>query len=342
MRKRSKVTDIILIVLIVVISTLLGISTYFNINVKKRIYKDSYFINELGLIRGGIQRYAKFKIANIDNKTILNKIEFHIKQIKQYVEKTKKCKSTKFYNSATKLIQTIQNNILKLENAKNKKIIISISEKLWIQTNMLVKYALLHHKEKFYEIIKTFNIVIYTAIIFLIFIIYIIYIKIKKGIEIESITDKLTGLFNRMYFDMVFNYFIEKYKRTKTPFSMLIIDIDDFKKINDTYGHKKGDEILEKIGEIIKTTIRKTDFGFRYGGEEFTIIFPDTHIETAYKVAQRLLNNISSQIKIDSIPVTVSGGIGEYKGENPKEFFEKIDEALYFIKRNGKNKILKI
>ena len=341
MRKKSKVTDIILFVLIIVVATLVGISAYFHFNVKKRIYEDSYFINELGLIRGGIQRYAKFKVANINKENILTEIESRLKDIKFYLNKHKKC-APKFYSNALKLIKLIQNNIYKLENAKNKKTIIAISEQLWIQTNILVGNALNYHKEKFYKILKTFNLIIYLSIIFLIFIIYFVYIKIKKGIEIESITDKLTGLFNRMYFDVIFNYFIEKYKRNKTPFSMLIIDIDNFKKINDTYGHQKGDEILENIGEIIKTTIRKTDFAFRYGGEEFVIIFPDTNIETAYKVAQRLLNNISSQIKLDSKPVTISGGIGEYKGENPRDFFEKIDEALYFAKRNGKNQILKV
>ena len=120
---------------------------------------------------------------------------------------------------------------------------------------------------------------------------------------------------------------------------MLIIDIDNFKKINDTYGHKQGDEVLQKLGEIIKKTIRKTDLAFRYGGEEFIVLFPNTHIQQALQVAQRLKKNVSQRIKIDMKPVTISGGIGEYNGENPMEFFEKIDSALYKAKNSGKNKI---
>jgi len=123
---------------------------------------------------------------------------------------------------------------------------------------------------------------------------------------------------------------------------MIIIDIDNFKKINDTYGHKKGDLILQKVGEVLKESIRKNDLAFRYGGEEFVILLPDTHLKEAHIIADRIRNVIPQKIKINNNPITISGGVGEYKGEDIKKFFKKVDKALYEAKKSGKNKIILI
>ncbi len=237
------------------------------------------------------------------------------------------------------IINDIQNKIKKLETMRDKKEILSLSEKLWYESNLMIRIALLHHKTKFSKAIDTFNFIIYSTIIFLLILILYIYKKIKRGLELDAIIDKLTNLYNRLYFDGIYKYFVEKYKRDKKPFSMIILDIDNFKKINDKYGHATGDEVLKKLGNIIKSTIRKTDFAFRYGGEEFVVIFPDTKIEEAYKIAKRILDNVPQKIKIDLKNITVSIGLGEYKGEESIKFFEKVDKALYFAKNNGKNQI---
>jgi len=339
--KRSKITDILIIILILVIAILVFVSGYFNFNVKKRIYEDSYFINQLGLIRGNIQRYTKFKIANQNNEDIINEIEITLSNIKLILHKEKSI-SNKFYYTFNVKLDNIIQNIHKLELLSNKKQLLNLSEKLWDECNDLIQTALNHHKYKFVKTINMFNYIIDMTVIFLIFLSLFLFKKVKKGLEVENITDKLTGLYNRLYFNEIYDYFIRRYNRNKQSFSMLIIDIDNFKHINDTYGHTTGDEVLKQIGSIIKETIRKTDFAFRYGGEEFVIIYPDTSIEEAFKVSQRLLETIPQKILINLNPVTISGGIGEYKGEDSKEFFEKIDEALYLAKATGKNKIIKL
>ncbi len=339
--KRSKITDIILIVLFTVIAVLLSVSGYFHFNVKQKIYEDSAFINKLGLIRGNIQRYAKFKIADIQKNEILLNIELTLNEISFRIGQEKKI-SDKFYLIFNEKLKKITKDFIILQSTAKKEDILKISETLWKETNNLINIALKYHKYKFEKAIKTFNTIIYLTVAFLLLIIIFVYKKIKKGLEIETITDKLTGLYNRLYFNEIYNYFIEKYTRDKKSFSMLIIDIDNFKKINDTYGHTTGDEVLSQIGKIIKETVRKTDFAFRYGGEEFVVIFPETELDEAYKVAERILTNVPQKIKVNLEPVTISGGIGEYKGENPKEFFEKIDEGLYLAKTTGKNKIIKV
>ena len=339
--KRSKITDIVLIVLFTVIAVLLSVSGYFHFNVKQKIYEDSTFINKLGLIRGNIQRYAKCKIAGIENKEILLNIELTLNEISFRIDQDKKF-SEKFYEIFYMKLKKINEDFMILQNCNKKEEIIRNSELLWREANDLINTALKYHKYKFEKAIKTFNTIIYLTVAFLVLIIIFVYKKVKKGLEIETITDKLTGLYNRLYFNEIYNYFTEKYKRDKSPFTMLIIDIDNFKKINDRYGHATGDEVLSRIGKIIKETVRKTDFAFRYGGEEFVVIFPETDLDEAYMVAERILTNVPQKIKVNLEPVTISGGIGEYKGENPKEFFEKIDEGLYKAKTTGKNKIVKV
>jgi len=339
--KRSKITDILIIIILIVIGILLGVSGYFHFNIKKRIYEDSYFINQIGLIRGNIQRYTKFKILNKDNQTILQEVKFTLNNIQRALIEEKKI-SDSFYNRFNKKLNKIENNIYILETTNDQNRLLEISETLWKECNELMKIALKFHRYKFSQILTTFNILIYGTVIFLIIIILFIFTKVKKGLEVETITDKLTGLYNRLYFNEIYEYFIERYKRNKHTFSMLIIDIDDFKKINDNYGHTTGDEVLIKIGTILKENIRKTDFAFRYGGEEFVIIYPDTEIKKAYEVSKRILQEIPKKVLINLKPITISGGIGEYKGENPKEFFEKVDKALYKAKKSGKNKIVSI
>ena len=339
--KRSRITNILIIVILLVVAILLIVSGYFHYNVKKRMYEDSYLINQLGLIRGNIQRYAKFKIANIQNDKIFDEIENTINSVKFLINKEKKF-SENFYEICNKQLKDVENDLLILQITNGKKEILSISEKLWQKTNNLVEIALKYHKYKFATIINVFDYLIYSTVVFLILILFFLYHKVKKGLEVETITDKLTGLYNRLYFNEIYNYLIEKYHRDKKPFSLLIIDIDNFKKINDTYGHQTGDEVLKKIGAILKHSIRKTDFAFRYGGEEFVIIYPETPLEEAYRVSERILFTIPIKVKVDLNPVTISGGIGEYKGENPKDFFEKVDDALYLAKKLGKNRIVKI
>lgn len=162
-----------------------------------------------------------------------------------------------------------------------------------------------------------------------------------------AITDVLTGLYNRRYFDKVLPQELERSRRYGLSLSILLIDADDFKKFNDTYGHPMGDRILATIGQTIKKVLRTVDFAFRYGGEEFIIILPEASIKSARKAAER----IRKQIIIDSRkilcsdlaePVTVSTGIACYPrdAEDAKALVALADSLLYQAKGAGKNRIL--
>ncbi|THB70873.1 MAG: GGDEF domain-containing protein [Gammaproteobacteria bacterium] len=155
--------------------------------------------------------------------------------------------------------------------------------------------------------------------------------------------DPLTKLPNRQAYDHQLNSEFNRWQRYNKPLTMIISDIDFFKKINDTFGHAAGDKVLKTVARVLQTNLRDTDFIARFGGEEFVILMPETHIDSAVKVAEKLRTTImdcpfhSSNRKV---PVTMSFGVCEFKaGDTKDSVFEKADKALYQAKESGRNKV---
>jgi len=168
---------------------------------------------------------------------------------------------------------------------------------------------------------------------------------------LEGFQDRLTGLFNRDFFDQVAILLVALAQRQKEPLTVLYLDLDDFKKINDEYGHPQGDRLLQKVGTVIKQSLRVSDIAARYGGEEMVVLLPKTKLEAAKKVAQRLLKNLANhpfkisgslqETKGQSFKLTASLGLAEYQaGMNPSELIGRADQALLQAKKTGKNKIV--
>lgn len=169
-----------------------------------------------------------------------------------------------------------------------------------------------------------------------------------KELEAVSIKDALTGIYNRRYFDMVLRDYLQLAKRSKDNISLMMIDVDDFKQINDVYGHVFGDKFLKGIAKQIKEVIpRSTDFCARFGGDEFVVVLYDTDKAGASKVAERIFNNLQT-IRVEGESgikeVSISVSIGVYSAVPDREisidqFVSNADEALYEAKRTGKNKV---
>ncbi len=153
-----------------------------------------------------------------------------------------------------------------------------------------------------------------------------------------SMLDGLTGLYNRRHFDGQLNREIHRSHRYGHTFSLLLIDIDDFKKVNDTYGHPVGDEILRDLSYIIKNHLRTEDIAARYGGEEFIILLPHTDIHGARIFSERLLEHTLAHEFSYELSVSFSGGISNYPyhAEDPQKLVESADKALYLSKLRGK------
>ncbi|HDD35248.1 MAG TPA: GGDEF domain-containing protein [Candidatus Desulfofervidus auxilii] len=165
-----------------------------------------------------------------------------------------------------------------------------------------------------------------------------------EKIRLSSITDALTGLYNRRYFMERLEIEWERAKRYQRPISLLILDIDHFKRINDTYGHLAGDKVLKTLGKLISKQLRKTEIAGRYGGEEFTILVPETNAEGAIKLAERLRKMVEEYpFAINgTINVTVSIGVSDAEGiETINDLIQKADAALYQAKETGRNRVVK-
>lgn len=160
----------------------------------------------------------------------------------------------------------------------------------------------------------------------------------KKEIEKRSILDPLTQIYNRIKLDESLQIELDRANRTKREFSLIMTDIDFFKKVNDNYGHQIGDEVLVKFASQIKSNIRKTDILGRFGGEEFIIILPDTNKDGALQLAQKLRKIIENYKFSENFQITASFGVSSYQ-ENDTEttITKRADDALYKAKENGRN-----
>jgi two-component system cell cycle response regulator len=164
----------------------------------------------------------------------------------------------------------------------------------------------------------------------------------NKLLAIKATTDELTGLFNRRFFWEMLKKEDSRSKRQKSCYSILMADIDNFKNINDTYGHLHGDTVLQKIAEIFKKELRQSDTIARFGGEEFIILLPDTNAKQAAFVANKI-RILISKTNFDNIinNVTMSIGIAD---SSETDSFESIillsDERLYKAKNSGKNRVI--
>lgn len=165
-------------------------------------------------------------------------------------------------------------------------------------------------------------------------------IEEKKKLITESLTDPLTGILNRRAILEELSQRMNHHLYDFEHLSILMLDIDFFKKINDNYGHIVGDKVLIKVSEIISQLIRGFDTVGRYGGEEFLVILPNTNSENAYKAAERIRKKIEETEFDDIEHLTVSIGFTSYADESIESLINKADQNLYEAKRTGRNKVV--
>ncbi len=162
----------------------------------------------------------------------------------------------------------------------------------------------------------------------------------------KAIKDRLTNVYNRTYFDELLRKEFLFHKRANLPLSLIFIDLDDFKKINDTFGHICGDEILKKVAMSLKSKVRESDYVCRYGGEEFVIILKNTNFEKAMKKAEslrKIINSIELLCNANQIGVSASLGVSTFENGNfksEKRLLAEADSAMYKAKELGKNMVI--
>jgi diguanylate cyclase (GGDEF)-like protein len=165
-------------------------------------------------------------------------------------------------------------------------------------------------------------------------------LKSRKKLTQQANFDRLTEIYNRRYFDRIFEEYFKNAHKNRYPLSLLFIDIDHFKKVNDTFGHDKGDEVLRGVAQIIRALCRKDDIVARYGGEEFVILFPRMNKESAIQIAETIRKVVEKKsTEIIGLKVTVSIGVAtDFRNfSRPEELIKTADNALYKAKSLGRN-----
>lgn len=157
----------------------------------------------------------------------------------------------------------------------------------------------------------------------------------------KAVTDQLTGLPNRHLLDQEMTRAVGVASRTDTPFSMILLDIDYFKQINDNWGHHQGDEVLQETSQLMRGLCREVDMLGRWGGEEFLLICPGTQLTGAVTLAEKVRRAVQDHYSSSPVPITLSAGVAEY---SPKEgmprLLKRLDEALYRAKHQGRNRVV--
>jgi len=163
--------------------------------------------------------------------------------------------------------------------------------------------------------------------------------QLYAKVEEQARVDQVTGLFNRRSLDEMITSEIGRHSRYGGIFSLIILDLDSFKLFNDNYGHPAGDKLLKQVGNVLKKTIRTADQAFRYGGDEFAILLPQTGIEAAQQVAERVRKQVSQKVNAGDVQLTASLGLSTWPvdGISADEIIIKADAALYYAKHNGGN-----
>ncbi len=169
--------------------------------------------------------------------------------------------------------------------------------------------------------------------------------KAQAALERLATQDSLTGIANRRYFLEIASRIIEQARRYQRPVSVVMIDVDHFKEMNDTFGHKTGDKVLIHITRCFQSCLRKVDILGRYGGDEFVILLPETTKEGARRLSERLMQAVAQQLITAggvTIPITLSMGLASNINEpdlSLDELLQRADRALYDSKLNGRNRL---
>lgn len=226
-------------------------------------------------------------------------------------------------------------NIIKKDNSIFNEVY--IIEESPLSSDAKIMYSILFDQTEHANMLKIYQILLYLIIVIFIISLIIIF-SIRKN-ENKFIYDNLTKMLNRNGFESVYAVEIKRCDRYKHPFSMIMIDIDFFKKVNDSHGHLVGDTILVSISNLINNSIRESDYLVRWGGEEFLILTPEVDLNGALKLAEKMRVLIAETVFDTVGHITISLSVAQKNDkETDRSFLKRVDDLLYDSKNSGRNK----
>jgi len=337
MRKKSSILLTISLILLIG----LGGTTFFIVSIIKSLECDAKQINEIGIIRGSIQRLTKYELNNRPDDELINRIDEGLKTISTadniYIRN---------YNDTIANIKDIWEGFkISIYDYRNQpsteksKKIFEISELLWMHTNQAV-YLTQRTSEMKISNFKFLPPILFINIALILTIATLIKRYVRDQLEQLANYDALTNVYNRNYLYNVFDRELSRSDRYNKDFGYILLDIDNFKRVNDNYGHDIGDLILIQFCRVCEAIIRKSDILGRLGGEEFVILALDTNLENSMILAEKIRKAIEEHEFTSVGHITVSIGVTQYvSGDSRDTMYKRADIALYQAKHNGKNRI---
>lgn len=338
--KRKSTVILFLVVCLIVFLSSGGMNTIY---LTRSIESDAEIINKLGIIRGSVQRLVKLEIAGIEKDELINDIdhrvgEFRNNEIRVYDrEKEIEVCLKSLYPAWESLKETLY-EFRDDPSEVNQKYLLEISEEVWNLSNTVVA-ASQESSERKIGHYKFSYIFFFINFILGLTILYLIKKYVQDKLEFLVNYDSLTNIFNRRHFTHTLDIEKAKAERYNRIFSVIMFDIDRFKRVNDDFGHDAGDSVLKELAQIVQPHIRKSDSIFRIGGEEFAIIATETNVEEAWILSEKIRMLIEAHEFRHVKDITVSLGITQYyPGDTVDLIFKRADTGLYRAKANGRNK----
>lgn len=335
---KNKISFKIILILLLLLSTLPA-GIYLSLSSLEKIQDDSNAINNIGYIRGSTQRLSQSNSA-AEHQKITEEIELKFKHIDQnFISKNQDYLTISDFILFYSQLKTHW-DALKTSYSQNaaKEQIHKTARACWESADNAAQSATDISQVKYNEILRTIYSVGSIVFFLISLAIFVIYTEVRNKLEINIVLDPLTKLYNRSYLFQELKSRIKSYGRTKLPFCIIFFDIDHFKEINDTFGHRIGDTVLKTFAMLVKESLRDEDKAFRYGGEEFVILATFTRADEAYRLAERLRKKISKHNFDLDCPVTISLGISEYSEDDTIDsVITRADEAMYKAKTLGRN-----
>jgi len=338
----------LLLSLSILLLLLMSVLIYLTYSTNKVLRNDAYIINTSGIIRGSIQRLTKMELAGCTQvcNDISEMIDFHINDISDmnYVDKFAR-ETNQFSKQLVKLgdswveLKKLLGDYRLYPSEILKNEIISMSEHCWSLADTLVLNAQVTTEGKLKRV-KMFYPISFLIVLCNVISIIIIFTTVRKKLEYHAANDALTGVYNRYSFEQVLENEIQRSLRFERNFSIIFFDVDDFKNINDKFGHHAGDTVLVELAELVRSSIRKIDTVSRIGGEEFSIIVPEINLSDACKMAEKIRAHIESyKFSIGKV-ITASFGVAEYSKDKRKvDLLKEADKAMYKAKESGRNRV---
>jgi len=327
------------IIIILIISLIGGILTLY---ITRQACSFAETINRLGIIRGSIQRLSKLELSDIASDHLIDDIEmamaaFRSEQV-HLKEDSRLSVCLVEMSTAWSLMKEQIDQYREDSSETNKVNLLEKSEEIWTVANEMVLASQLDSEDEVNSF-QLIYIISFTNLLLGMVAIILLQNYVKKALERLAHYDELTQLYNRRYFNEMLNQEISRSSRYDNKFSLILFDIDHFKRVNDSFGHDVGDAVLQTLSQIIRANIRKSDVLARIGGEEFAVIATETPLSGGLELAEKLRKAVQVHPFNPIHQLTISLGISEFRpSDDSNTLFKRSDNALYKAKNNGRNR----